>query len=27
LKATVEIALQNEEFAADFREYLRSLKL
>jgi UTP--glucose-1-phosphate uridylyltransferase len=27
LKATVEIALKNEEFGEDFREYLKSLKL
>ncbi len=27
LKATVEIGLQNPEFGADFREYLKSLKL
>jgi UTP--glucose-1-phosphate uridylyltransferase len=27
LKATVEIALQNKEFGADFREYLKGLKL
>jgi len=27
LKATVEIALQNEELGADFREYLKTLKL
>src|SRR6266851_1300526 len=27
LKATVEIALQNEEFGGDFREYLKNLKL
>jgi UTP--glucose-1-phosphate uridylyltransferase len=27
LKATVEIALQNPEFGAAFREYLKTLKL
>ena len=27
LKATVELALQNQEFGEDFREYLKSLKL
>ncbi len=27
LKATVEIALENEEFGKDFRDYLRGLKL
>ena len=27
LKATVEIALQNKEFGAEFRGYLRDLKL
>ena len=27
LKATVELALQNEELGKDFREYLKSLKL
>jgi len=27
LKATVELALQNEELGKDFREYLKTLKL